>query len=249
MKRLIFTICTGRCGTQLLAERLSEVPGVSAFHEPAPNFVDILPKVRIDSSEAIKFWKEVKLPAINKATNPVYVETSHLFCKGFLKGLLEINIIPDIILLSRPHREVASSLNRLDCIPGRNEKGREWLISPDEAGVLPIRGNWQELNNYQMCFWYCLEIERRQNEAAKMIQSLGGNAIKTTLKEIRTGSGMMDIINSLNLSPPKTITKLKWDLLSKKRINKKEWHSGKTISNKLLNEYESELYKMVEYTK
>jgi len=247
MKRLIFTICTGRCGTQLLAERLAEVPGVSAFHEPEPNFFNILPQVRSDLSEAVKFWKEVKLPAINETTNPIYVETSHLFCKGFMEGLLELNIVPDIILLSRPHREIASSLNRLDCIPGRNEAGRDWLLSPDEAGVLPIR-NWEEMNNYQLCFWYCLEIERRQNAAAKTISSLGGRVIKTALNEIKTGSGMMNVINSLGLSSPKHFTKLKWDLSSRRRINQKKWMPEKIIPNNILDDYEGEVYKMVGFS-
>ncbi len=241
MKRLIFTICTGRCGTQLLAERLAEVPGVSSLHEGEPNFFNILPKVRINPSEAVKFWKDVKLPTINKTNNPIYVETSHLFCKGFMEGLLEINIIPDIILLSRPHREVASSLYRLDCIPGRNEKGRGWLLSPDEFGVLPVK-NWQEMNNYQLCFWYCLEIERRQIEAAKTISSLGGRVIKTTLNEITTRSGMINTINELNLPSPKPLTKLKWDLFSNRRVNQKEWHLAKNIPGNLLDVYERGVY-------
>jgi len=246
-KRVVFTVCTGRCGTQLLTERLAELPGITSLHEPDPNFVDIFQRVKKDPTEAINFWIEIKLPAIARTSNPIYVETSHLFCKGFLDGLLYLGIIPDIIILSRDHRAVASSLHRLGCIPSRNTLGREWLLGPDDKGVLKL-GNWTELNDYQLCYWYCLEIERRQVEVEKKINSLGGRVVRTSLNEIRTALGMLDLINRLDLIKPSIYTRIKWSITSYKRVNTKKWATLKRIPNEILDQQEEEVKKRITLT-
>lgn len=243
-KKLIFTVCTGRCGTQLLSERLAEVPGVTSLHEPEPNFVDILPRVKEDPSAAARFWKEMKLPSISRTPHPVYAETSHLFCKGFLEGLLELGIVPDIILLSRPHRAVASSLQRLGCIPARNALGREWLLGPEDREVLQLPG-WSELNDYQLCYWYCLEIERRQAEVEMKITALGGRVVRITLNQIRFSSGMLILIERLGLKKPPFFTRLRWSLTSSKKVNAKTWAASKVIPSEILDQQEEEVRRRI----
>ncbi|WP_163328944.1 hypothetical protein GFV12_06535 [Desulfurobacterium thermolithotrophum] len=81
-KRLIFTVTTGRSGTAYLSKILSLIPNISAFHEPEPNFVDVM-RLALEKPElAVKFWVLEKLPFIAKTPHNIYCETSHLFCKG-----------------------------------------------------------------------------------------------------------------------------------------------------------------------
>ena len=54
-KRLIFTITTGRSGTAYLASIFGYAKGVSAFHEPSPEFVDVLREVQGDPIQAKLF--------------------------------------------------------------------------------------------------------------------------------------------------------------------------------------------------
>jgi hypothetical protein len=197
-KRLIFTVTTGRSGTDYLARMLGCVPGVASRHEARPNFVWAMRDVQNDPELGRRFWVEQKLPAIEAASGSVYSETSHVVCKGFLEPLLELGHRPDLILLWRPHREVAMSMYRLGTIPGRTPKGLKWYLQPDDPGVLALPG-WQQLHDYQICYWYCLEIERRRQMYERMISELGGRAVSISLAELATFRGFMRLRKELDL--------------------------------------------------
>ena len=197
-KRLIFTVTTGRSGTDYLARMLECVPGVASRHEARPNFVWAMRDAQTDPELARRFWVEQKLPSIELTNGSVYAETSHVVCKGFLEPLLELGHRPDLILLRRPHREVAMSMYRLGTIPGRTTKGLKWYLHPDDPGVLALPG-WQELHDYQICYWYCLEIERRRQMYEQMIQALGGRVVSITLAELATFGGFMRLRKELDL--------------------------------------------------
>ncbi len=244
-KRLLFTICTGRCGTELLAQRLSQLPGVDAYHEPDPSFVEVVRLVREEPARAREFWIERKLPAMARSSAPIYAETTHLFGKGFLKPLIELGLVPDLILLSRPYREIALSLLRLNCVPDRTSAGRAFLISPDDPGVLPV-ADWRSLNDYQLCYWYCLETERLQQAGAAIVRSHGGRVVSTTLKAIRSASGMMRLIAELDLPRPGVLRRLAWSITALHKVNRKRRHKRPFESDRPIEELEREVIERIE---
>ncbi len=197
-KRLIFTVTTGRSGTGYLASFLRPARRCAVFHEPAPGFELVMREVQTTPNAALDFWRNEKLPAISKVPEPVYCETSHLFGLGFVEPLLELGIVPDIILLTREKRAVATSLYQLDTIPGRTPKGLTYYLSPDDPGVL-APDEWQGLHDYQLCFWYCLEIERRQRLYAERWRALGRTAVWTSVAELRTFRGARRLLAGLGL--------------------------------------------------
>ena len=160
-RRLIFTVTSGRSGTALLAKLLSRVPGVVALHEPEPRFNFKLRETIADPRRAIPFLLEEKLPAIAKLNGETYVETSHLICKGFIEPLLALGLKPEFVILRRDPVQVARSLFQMNVIPGRTFDGLLVLLQPSDKGVLPLI-SWEAMSDYQLCFWYALEIERRQ---------------------------------------------------------------------------------------
>jgi len=197
-KRLIFTINAGRSGTGYLAKLLHIVPNVVGYHEPEPDFVDVMRPVQQDASIAYKFWINRKLPQILNEQVPMYIETSHLFCKGFVEPLLKLGITPDLIILTRPHRKAVTSLYQLGKIPGRTEKGLRYFLSPEDQGVLLLPG-WQALDDYQLCYWYCLEIERRCKEYKKMFLKKNTCVVEVSLNELKTIRDFNKLIKKLNL--------------------------------------------------
>src|SRR3954469_7221104 len=90
-KTLVFTVTAGRSGTKLLARLLGECLGIEAEHEPAPRCNYVLRSI-INAREAALGWLATeKLPAIlARAKGPVYAETSHLLCKGFIEPMLAL---------------------------------------------------------------------------------------------------------------------------------------------------------------
>jgi hypothetical protein len=154
--------------------------------------------VQRDPSRAFHFWLLKKLPAIRQVPEPVYIETSHLFCKGFIESLLDLGIAPDLILLRRPDREVALSFYAIEQIPERTITGRAYLLSPKDADTLHLPG-WERLHDYQLCYWYCLEIRRRMQLYAGYFKKIGCSVADTSLGAITTPEGISRLIHDLRI--------------------------------------------------
>ncbi|WP_339136385.1 MAG: hypothetical protein WGN25_00660 [Candidatus Electrothrix sp. GW3-4] len=197
-KRLIFTVTTGRSGTAYLASIFGYARNVYSVHEPAPEFVKILRDVQGNPQLAKEFWLREKIPAILQAPTDTYIETSHLACKGFLEALLELKITPDLILHRRSARDVARSMFTMGTIPGRSDKGLAFYLSPDDSGVLFLP-QWGKLHDYQLCYWYCLEIERRASVYGGLFKAAGARIAETTLAGLKSFSGLQACFSDLDL--------------------------------------------------
>ena len=239
-KHLIFTVTTGRSGTGYLARTLHCLPGVDAFHEPKPRFHAVAREALQNPQCAKDFWIRQKLPAIAQLKNSVYIETSHLFCKGFLEPMLELDLVPDAILLSRPHRQVAESLYGLGTIPGRTDNGLRYCLSPNDPNVLAV-GDWQQLHDYQLCYWYCLEIERRQREYAQLLAERGAKIVATTLEEVGTREGFTALTETLGLPKLGLLGSIRYRYASKHRVNTKQQKKTGALSATELDELEQNL--------
>lgn len=160
-----------------MAHLLNRSCGLDAAHEPAPRLNYVF-RSFINSPEAARNWLEAeKLPAIlNGLKGKTYIETSHLLCKGFIEPIFEIGLRPDFIILERPAREIAKSMYQINLIPERTSTGRLVLLGPSDPGVLYLH-NWLRFSDYQLCYWYALEIERRQNYYEKHLPEKYGTGI------------------------------------------------------------------------
>lgn len=197
-KTLIFTVTSGRSGSSYLSHLLSAVPGVHAEHEPEPNFVHVMRRAQQNAPIAVDFLREQKLPAIAGIAEPVYAETSHLTCKGFIEPMIRMGLRPGLILLGRPPREVAWSLLERTCIPGRTPLGFSYLLQPNDPFVLPLPG-WELLSDYKLCFWYALEMERRTLRYAGMARILGMPVTVVTNRQLNDWSHFSRVLSGLNL--------------------------------------------------
>lgn len=139
--------------------------------------------------EAARWWLESEMyPAIAaELDQPNFLETSHLFCKGFIEPTLDLGLKPHFIILKRPASEVAESLYAVDCVPERTNSGRLVLLGPSDPGVWKIPG-WRELNDYQLCYWYAREIERRQQYYAQLLPEQGCTCLNLTLEDLTDAS-------------------------------------------------------------
>jgi hypothetical protein len=182
-KKLIFTVTAGRSGTMFLQQLLELAPNITSLHEPDPAFHSCLRRIQREPEYARDFLLNLKLPAIANYPTPYYAEVSHVFCKGFLSPLLDMGIIPNLIVLRRSPRLIALSYLSSNTVPERTALGKEYLLSPDDPGVVPLR-NWRRMSDYQLLFWYAIEIERRQAAYARLVTGLGGIVHDTTAEEL-----------------------------------------------------------------
>jgi hypothetical protein len=198
-KTLIFTVTPGRSGSKYLAALLSTVPGVASHHEPSPDFASVMRRAQQDPEIAFSFLRHKKLPAIAEYTDPVYVETSHLFCKGFLEPLLLMEIYPKLIFLRRHPTDVAWSLVERGTIPTRTSSGCLYLLDPRDPNVLPLKG-WESMTDYQLCFWYALEIERRLLRYIDYAKSFNLTYVEVHQEDLGKSENYVQLLQDLELA-------------------------------------------------
>lgn len=219
-KRLIFTVTTGRSGTKYLAGLLGLIDGITAHHEPWPEFVEVMREAQSDPGVAREFLRLKKLEAIAAEDDPIYVETSHLFCKGFLEPLISLGVVPDLVLLKRPHRQVALSMLRLGTIPGSSE----WYLSPNDPVVLALP-DWESLHEYQLCYWYCLEIDRRARAYSKQLREHNAVVVSTSLDAIGTVRGFNKLLSDLGLPKMSPHDRSEFLRIAHRPVNRKPRHA------------------------
>ena len=183
-KTLLLTVTSGRSGTGLLTALLRACPGIVAEHEPLPRVNFVLRSLVLAPEMAAAWLAHEKLPAmLARATGPVYAETSHLFCKGLIEPMLDLGLRPRFIILTRPAPEVARSLFQMNVVPERTGAGRLVLLGPRDPGVLPVAGA-DGLTDYQLCYWYAREIERRQAAYAGLFAARGLAAFRIGMHDL-----------------------------------------------------------------
>jgi hypothetical protein len=219
--KLYFTVTSGRSGTAFLADYIGKLGHTCSMHEPVPQFHPHMRQALYDRDLARAFWIHQKAPTIVAMGVRSYVETTHLLCKGFLEPLFEEGIYPNLILLKRRNRDVAKSLYYLNTIPGRTEAGLKYYLKPDDPGVLhPVR-DWQLLSDYQLCYWYTLEIEARQHHYASLVRSHGARVLEVHFHDLVKGKMYHSLIDFLDLPQPSWIKRWIMKISSLKKVNAK----------------------------
>lgn len=170
-KNLVFTVTHGRTGTTFLTEAFKLFDDTLSLHEPAPNYADILPRVKQDPRHALGFLRE-KLARIEQIKESHYVETSNVFGKGFLIPLMRLGIRPGLIFLNRNFRKTANSLFQRGSTPMRSRNGHHYSADPRAPGSLPIH-HPEGLSDYQLCFWGVLDAYARQRQAERLFRQEG----------------------------------------------------------------------------
>lgn len=247
-KKFIFTVTSGRSGTGYLAEILSKHQEVYCAHEAVPSFGTHFREIQTNPAKAKEFWLKEKLPEIKRQKQHIYIETSHLFCKGYLEPLLESGIIPDLIVLERPSRETAKSLFQLNTIPGRTEKALRFYLSPDDPRIMLPFPEWEQANDYQLCFWYTLDTMIRQKRYSMLVNNLGGKVVTTSIENLKIFEQVKSLILNLGIRKPDFGARNKIRKSLDRKINTKVSMKAEfPFSASELFQYEDEVYKKTSF--
>ena len=73
-----------------------------------------------------------------------------------------------------------------------------YLLEPRDPYVMPLPG-WESLSDYQLCFWYALEIERRCVRYTAIGNTLEMRIVDVTNKELNDWSIFTRMLDKLNL--------------------------------------------------
>lgn len=163
--KYIFCIRTGRCGTQYLSKLLGALDKSKSYHEQRPRLNGNLMQeyLRGDKSKLrVEIPKKVKI--IKNDTSEIYIDTSHLFIKGFgweiPKFILENEI--GVIILKRDVEKVVMSLFRVNTGPFCYI-GRKWIVVPNGNNLSkpPINYFWYTIYRAILKFYWLIKGENR----------------------------------------------------------------------------------------
>jgi len=200
-KQLIHTVTAGRTGTAFLQHLFRLFPDVDSFHEEEPSYLHVMRRVQTQPAEATRFLTKFKFPVIAACKAGTVAETSHLFCKGFLEPMINAGVYPDLVLLRRNPRRIALSLLERNTIPGRTATGTDYLVCPADPNTLPLP-LWEGLTDYQLCFWYALEIECRQHRYGRYMHQLGRKVYDCTARELHRPEKLLEMAEIFSLHIP-----------------------------------------------
>ena len=136
----IFSINTGRSGSEYLTEIFRHVSGCRSFHEPEP--MGNAKAMRRYARGHFKAMKEVAAKKVNvinelKRDCQIYFESNHCFINGF--GWFIPQYLPEeqigVIILKRDKLKIAKSTLRIGSSP-LNSYGRDWISTPDMKAPL-----------------------------------------------------------------------------------------------------------------
>jgi hypothetical protein len=106
--------------------------------------------------------------------------------------------VPRIVFLRRAPRRIAASLLARRTVPARGKLGLKYLVHPGDPRVVQLPG-WLRMTDYQLCFWYALEIERRQRLYAAQLDGLGATWVDVTADELHEGARFLYVAAALEL--------------------------------------------------
>jgi hypothetical protein len=176
---------------------MCSIEGVNAFWETDPNFAWVVRPSRKKQGVAKRWWVNQKLPTILSKKLPVYVETSHYLTQGALGAALALEIPFDLVVLTRDVRDTAVSFWRRQSIP-LFKKDKLW---PTDSGI-HVQVDSDGLNDYQLVFWWLLEMRHRMFLYAEGARKRGRIIASTTLNELVTKEGFDRLRLTLGLPEP-----------------------------------------------
>jgi len=198
-KNLIFTVTAGRSGSKFLADLFRIVPDTASRHEPHPCFTWFGEPCNADVAQ--EFWLRFKLPAIAAVGCTNYIETSHVAGKGFLEPLIQMGCTPTILAVGRPPRQVALSFLEKYTIPARTWLGRQWLLHPNAPQSNLTLSDWSSLSDYQLCYWYVLEMEAKQRKWLENGASLDVKVVDVDASAVHNFDYFISLLEWLGIVP------------------------------------------------
>ena len=227
-KRLVFCLSPGRSGTAYLTWLIKGLDGVVSLHEPEPKYQWETSNLQKDLRLAYEFVRNKKLPAIGRIPGQLYFEASHYIEKGFLEAWGNTDVTPDFITLKRDPRKIALSWYALGAdFHTDTAFVYQHMLHPEDKRplFLPLK-DWKSLNDYQLCYWYALESEKRAAHYAHLLAKRGAKFFETSVEQLASGEHILPLLQWLDIEPLEEELKV-LKQRAQNRVNDKSVHKNK----------------------
>jgi len=164
--RCVFSINSGRSGSEFLAQLLGTGEGVHSYHEAPPEMIgavlDEVNRKPIAHSRDARRFKCAAVRELMRGKSGIFVETNHMFIKTFYDVAVDEFRDIDVIVLRRELARVVKSFIELCYFTPRNPAWNKWMSIPGGANsaVTPI-APFERMDQYDRVIAYLVDIEAR----------------------------------------------------------------------------------------
>ncbi len=210
MIKYIFSINTGRCGSDYAAELFSKAENTISFHESYP-LMNGAPMQSFNhgDEQALRRLMPVKLKQIRKQSRrgrKIYCETNHSFIKGW--GYLIPEFIPQeeigVLILHRNVKQVIYDFIRDHKIPGTTEHTRTYQLIPGSPRNLSAPP--AQATPYDLCHWYIKETYLRAEQYRSMFPRI--RYIECDVEQLNDYAYVVNILATFGLVPTPQLQKV-----------------------------------------
>ncbi len=233
----IFSINTGRAGSQYLSNILSTAEDVCADHEPEPKMIgDILKLVEGKSYKETykaRIFKTNTIKNILIASScSTYIETSHMFIKTFFDVATNVLQNVKIVFLKRSLVDTLHSFYQLGYFSDRNKAWKDWMISPYAVtSAIPCLLEENEKDDIGLSLAYLIDIYARGYRFVEDNPSIPIYHI--TLEELNDKEKVKELFTNLNIIPTEATLQQIGGKINI-RMEKKKKFGSKEISKEYL---------------
>jgi len=187
---VIFTVSTGRCGTQSLANIFGLFDEFASYHEPYPIMLNYFPDQGLVRNQLFlkQVWSRIKRINIkrNLIDKRYYFESNFNFLPNFnILAIKEFDNKIRIMEVLRDPLKVAKSFYKIGVHPGTDFSSNQWILSTDRPdNVIQISKFIKKIDDPESMIlshllWYCYEKSARAIEMRQNFPSLVWSRIRT----------------------------------------------------------------------
>ncbi len=212
MTQLVFSINSGRSGSDYLYRLLSTAENGTAFHEPRPSMAGSRMS-RVPASQPSLFdrafycgmyiKKYQKVKAIRQAIKEMpaghtYIETNHMFILTFYDVIMNHFQNVNVVLLRRYLPWVVKSFLDLNMFVPEDSKTKYWTSSPNSpsAAVRALAAD-DQMDQVDRCIAYVIDIEARAQRFKRQFPQ--ATVIEKRLLELNEREHVEDLFEQLKL--------------------------------------------------
>lgn len=201
--KYIFSISTGRSGSQYLAELLSTAKDTVSFHEPEPKMHDMhLRMVEEKGLEATYRDRLIKVDAVKKAVRKsgaaVYAESNHMFIKTFYDVVVkELNDV-QVVFLRRNLVDILKSFYQLRYFTEENQAWKRWMTFPTSQNAA-IRFVGNPTDEIDLSIGYIIDMYARAGRFHAQYPDI--NVISFDISQFKNEEVVLDLFRRLGVEP------------------------------------------------
>ncbi len=221
-KQYIFSINTGRAGSEYLSDILATAKSVWAAHEPNPQMIGKYLKL-ICENDYQSTYKDRRFKAdevkkiIKKSLKTNYIETNHMFIKTFFDVVVnELDNIK-VVFLKRNIVDTLHSFYQLGYFSDRNEAWKDWMVSPyARTAAIPCFLEEDEKDDIGLSLAYLIDIYERGYRFMEQYPQIP--VFQIELQDLNNVEKVKELFVNLNL----TSTQTTFNVTGQRKNNRKE---------------------------